>query len=190
MRFLYLLLLPFLVFSVSLSIKPNSRYICYITHIADGDTIRCRLPYEVTHSVESVPVRLIGIDTPETGIRKKNTGKQAREIENIVERAYHKEVDISKRDVVKLGLKAKRFVENLLRDVYVAVIETDVEPFDRYGRILAYVWLPNGTMLNKEIICNGYALPLTVPPNVKYHKEFLKCFQRAVKSHLGLWGNY
>jgi len=77
-----------------------------------------------------------------------------------------------------------------LKDVYVVIIETDVEPFDRYGRVLAYVWLPDGRMLNREIICNGYALPLTVPPNVKYQKEFLKCFRRAINLHLGLWKNY
>jgi len=190
MRFLYFLLLPLLVFSLSLGLKPNSRYICYVSYVVDGDTIKCRLPYGVSHTIEAISVRLIGIDTPETGERKRNTGKQAEEIETIVREIYHKRTKISRRDVARLGLKAKRYVENLLKDVYVVVIETDIEPFDRYGRVLAYVWLPNGKMLNKEIICNGYALPLTVPPNVKYEKEFLKCFKKAVKLHLGLWNNY
>ena len=39
---------------------------------------------------------------------------------------------------------------------------------DRYGRLLAYVWLPDGRMLNVEIMLEGYAQVLTVPPNVRY----------------------
>ncbi len=182
----FLLLLPLLGWSIKL--QPNHRYICYVAKVLDGDTIRCRFPYPVSEKVETFPIRLIGIDTPETGVRKKNTGKQAREIEEIAEDYYHKRVDIDRRDVVKMGLIAKRFVENLLKNVYVVVVETDVQPTDRYGRILGYVWLPDGRMLNEEVICHGYALPLTVPPNVKYKNLFLKCFRKAVEEKRGLWG--
>jgi Staphylococcal nuclease homologue. len=42
-------------------------------------------------------------------------------------------------------------------------------------------------MLNKEIICNGYAMLLTVPPNVKYQEEFKKCYQEAREKGSGLW---
>jgi len=50
------------------------------------------------------------------------------------------------------------------------------------------VWLPDGRMLNKEIICSGYALLLTVPPNVKYQELFRDCFRKAVLEKRGLWG--
>ena len=179
-------LLPLVGFALSLA--PNHRYICYVAKVSDGDTIQCRFPYPVSKEVKTYPVRLIGIDTPETGVRKKNTGKQAEEIEEIVEDSYRKRVDIDRRDVVKMGLEAKRFVENLLKNVYVVVVETDVQPTDHYGRVLGYVWLPDGRMLNEEVICHGYALPLTVPPNVKYKNLFLRCFRKAVEERRGLWG--
>jgi micrococcal nuclease len=187
-KLLTVLLFVIPLWGVSLHLKPNSIYICYVAKVLDGDTIRCRFPAGVVEGVETYPVRLIGIDTPETGIHKKNTGKQAKEIEKIAEKAYDEDIEVSKREVVKLGLEAKKFVENLLRNVYVVIIETDVKPLDHYGRVLGYVWLPDGRMLNREIICNGYALPLTIPPNVKYQREFLNCFRKALKEKRGLWG--
>lgn len=182
----FFLLLPLLGWSIKL--QPNHRYICYVAKVLDGDTIRCRFPYPVSKEVKTYPVRLIGIDTPETGTKKKNTGKQAREMEEIAEDYYHKRVDIDRRDVVKMGLEVKSFVETLLKNIYVVVVETDAQPYDRYGRVLGYIWLPDGRMLNEEIICSGYALPLTIPPNVKYQKLFLRCFRKAVNERRGLWG--
>jgi micrococcal nuclease len=170
-----------------LNLQPNHKYICYVSDVIDGDTIKCRLDFKITQKVKSYNVRLIGIDTPETGLKKKNTGKQAKEIEEYYRTLENKEVDITRREVVKMGLKAKKFTETLLAPYYAVILETDVEPFDKYGRILGYIWLPNGKMLNKEIICNGYAMPLTIPPNVKYHKIFLKCFREAFKEGKGLW---
>ncbi len=178
------------LWAAKINLKPNHKYICYVAKVSDGDTIQCRFPYDLTHEVNTVPIRLIGIDTPETGVRKKNTGKQEREIEKIYDRYLDKDIDISRQDVVKLGIAAKRFTERLLANVYVVTIETDVDPTDHYGRVLAYVWLPDGRMLNKEIICNGYALLLTVPPNVKYQDIFRDCFRKAVEEKKGLWGAF
>jgi len=186
MQFLFL----FFIVAVTvfgLELKPNSRYVCYVTKVLDGDTIRCRFPYPVSKSVKTYPVRLIGIDTPETGIHKKNVQKQVKEFEQIAQAEYHKRVHFNRRDIVKYGLEAQKFVENLLKNVYIVIVETDIQPTDHYGRVLGYIWLPDGRMLNKEIICNGYALLLTVPPNVKYEKEFRKCFSKAIKEQKGLW---
>ena len=186
MRLLLILIVSALTV-FGLELKPNSRYVCYITKVLDGDTVKCRFPYPVSKEVKSYPVRLIGIDTPETGIWKKNTGKQEEELEKVALQSYHKYVNLSKKDVVDYGIEAKRFVENILKTVYVAIVETDVQPTDHYGRILGYIWLPDGEMLNKKIICSGYALLLTVPPNVKYAKEFRKCFRKAVEEKKGFW---
>jgi len=188
MRQLWAFLILLTVPLFGLSLKPNHKYICYVAKVSDGDTIHCRFTAEVSPEVRTYPVRLIGIDTPETGERKKNTPKQEREFERITAKAYHRFVDLSRRDIAKMGLEAKRFTEKLLRDVYVVTLETDVEPTDHYGRVLGYIWLPDGRMLNEEIICHGYALPLTVPPNVKYEKLFRRCFRKAVEEKRGLWG--
>lgn len=44
-----------------------------------------------------------------------------------------------------------------------------MEPRDRYGRLLAYLWLADGTLFNELLLGEGYAQLLTIPPNnVKY----------------------
>jgi len=56
------------------------------------------------------------------------------------------------------------------------------------GRTLAYVYLEDGTFLNKYLVENGYAQLLTYPPNVKYVEVFTAAQTRARESNLGLWG--
>jgi len=66
-------------------------------------------------------------------------------------------------------------------------LEFDVQQKDRYGRLLAYVYLPDGRMLNEVLLEEGYAALLTVPPNVKYAERLRKAQKRAVEEGKGLW---
>jgi endonuclease YncB( thermonuclease family) len=54
---------------------------------------------------------------------------------------------------------------------------------DRYGRLLAYVYLKDGTFVNAWLVEQGYAQVMTVPPNVKYQDLFLK-LQREARREL------
>jgi micrococcal nuclease len=65
-------------------------------------------------------------------------------------------------------------------------LELDVQPRDRYGRLLAYVWLAD-TMVNAELVRRGFAQVMTVPPNVRYQSLFLKLQREAREAHRGLW---
>ena len=47
-------------------------------------------------------------------------------------------------------------------------VELDVAPTDRYGRLLAYVFLPDGRLVNEEMARSGFAVALVYPPNVRY----------------------
>ncbi len=67
-------------------------------------------------------------------------------------------------------------------------LEFDVEQRDRYGRLLAYVYLGEGTFVNAWLVENGYAQVMTVPPNVKYQGLFLKLQREAREARRGLWG--
>jgi micrococcal nuclease len=55
-------------------------------------------------------------------------------------------------------------------------------------RILAYAYLEDGTFLNAYLVENGYAMALTVPPNVRHSELFLKLQQNARITNRGLWG--
>ncbi len=67
-------------------------------------------------------------------------------------------------------------------------LELDVRARDRYGRLLAYVWTGD-TMVNAELVRLGYAQVMTVPPNVRYQKLFVKLQREARDAHRGLWGS-
>lgn len=51
---------------------------------------------------------------------------------------------------------------------------------DRYGKILAYIYLKDGAFVNVDLVKNGYAMIMIVLPNVKYTELFLE-LQREVR---------
>jgi micrococcal nuclease len=63
----------------------------------------------------------------------------------------------------------------------------DAEPRDRYGRMLAYVWLADGTFWNALLAAEGYAQQLTIPPNVTYAGLFRRLVSEARNENRGLW---
>jgi len=65
-------------------------------------------------------------------------------------------------------------------------LETDVQTRDRYGRLLAYVWVGD-TMVNAELVRRGYAQVMTVPPNVRHQALFVKLQRDARDAGRGLW---
>jgi micrococcal nuclease len=65
-------------------------------------------------------------------------------------------------------------------------LEFDVETKDKYGRLLAYVFVDT-VFVNAELVRQGYAQILTIPPNVKYAEVFVKLQQKAREAHRGLW---
>lgn len=66
-------------------------------------------------------------------------------------------------------------------------VEKDVSNTDRYGRLLRYVYLADGTFVNAQLLRLGYAIVSTYPPDVKYQDAFLKIQGEARESGLGLW---
>jgi micrococcal nuclease len=65
-------------------------------------------------------------------------------------------------------------------------LDLDVQERDRYGRLLAYVWVGE-TMVNAELLRLGYAQVMTVPPNVRHQDLFLKLQRDAREAGRGLW---
>lgn len=106
-------------------------------------------------------VRLIGVDTPES-------------------------VD-PRRPVQFFGREASEFTKRMLEGKRVR-LEYDQPRMDRYGRTLAYVWLPGGPMANAEIIRQGYGFAYTRFP-FRYLDDFRKLEREARLADRGLWGD-
>lgn len=67
-------------------------------------------------------------------------------------------------------------------------LEYDIRKYDQYKRTLAYVYLENGRFINADLVKNGYAVVMTVSPNVKYADKFILYQQEARQKKRGLWG--
>jgi micrococcal nuclease len=135
-----------------------------VARVVDGDTVRVLMP-----DGSEEPVRLIGVNTPESTTRHEPYGEEAS--------AY------AKRQLPK-G-----------RALWLVF---DGHPRDRYGRILAYVWLEapqsrsateiRAHMFNAELLLEGYAQLMTIPPDVRYVDAFTPMQSEAREASKGLWG--
>ncbi|PIU41128.1 MAG: nuclease [Candidatus Omnitrophica bacterium CG07_land_8_20_14_0_80_42_15] len=105
-------------------------------------------------------LRYIGIDTPEL----KHPNRKISEMARI----------------------AKKINESLAQGKEVKIVY-DVEKRDKYDRLLGYVFLKDGTFVNAELVKEGYALIMTIPPNVKYADYFLKLQEEARNTKKGFW---
>jgi micrococcal nuclease len=66
-------------------------------------------------------------------------------------------------------------------------LQTDVEKRDKYGRLLAYVYV-GGVRYDDELLSLGYARLLIIAPNGVYAREMLKEELAARAAGRGLWG--
>jgi micrococcal nuclease len=68
-------------------------------------------------------------------------------------------------------------------------LELDIDPIDRYGRTLAYVHRPADDLdVGLQLARDGYAVQLTVPPNVAREALIGAAVASARDAGLGLWG--
>ena len=67
-------------------------------------------------------------------------------------------------------------------------LEFDVGRRDKYGRLLAYVYVEDGTFVNAWLVREGFAQVMTIPPNVKHQDLFLNLQREAREAKRGLWG--
>lgn len=148
---------------------------CFSTFVHAADFVKCIkvIDGDTIKIATGENVRLIGVDTPESRRNKK----------------LYRDADHSKEDVdaiISMGKASAKFTTGLVLDKNVK-IEFDVQKTDKYGRLLAYVYLEDGTFVNAELVKQGYASPMTVPPNVKYAELFRKLYREARESKRGLW---
>lgn len=105
-------------------------------------------------------LRFIGVDTPES-------------------------VHPDKSKNVPYGQVASDFTKAQLEGKSVT-LEFDAQERDRYGRLLAYVYV-DGKMFNETLLEEGHAKVATFPPNVKYVEGFTVRQREAREGQKGLW---
>ena len=84
------------------------------------------------------------------------------------------------------GYQAKKYNEKLVFSKTVR-LQFDKERHDHFGRLLAYVFLPDGTFINKAMIAQGYAYLLPQKPNIMYAKILLQAQREAMSAKKGMW---
>lgn len=99
------------------------------------------------------------------------------------------EIDHQDQKAQPYGYEARAFNKNLLRSRKIR-LEFDTERNDQYGRLLAYIFLPDGSFLNYRLLQNGLAFYLYRLPNLKYEQILYQAQLAAMAAGKGLWHNW
>lgn len=87
------------------------------------------------------------------------------------------------------ALQAKRYLESVLRDSKKIYLSFGAQSQDRYGRLLAHIFLDNGRNVNAMLLEQGLASVIAIPPNVKLLRCYLHIERLAQKKRKNIWGN-
>ncbi len=133
-----------------------------VTWIYDGDTLK----------VAGVgKIRLLGIDAPEHEDSERDR--------------FYRRWNIPPSRLRRIAVESLRFQIRAVKGK-VVTLRFDRERHDRYGRTLAYVFLPDGRMLNRVLLRKGYASVFRRFTFAR-KQEFLRLEQQARKRGVGLW---
>ncbi len=66
---------------------------------------------------------------------------------------------------------------------------TDEDPFDRYDRLLLYLWTDDDVLINLSLVADGFGEAIRVGGNDRYF-DLLRAAERdAQAAGLGMWGS-
>jgi len=131
-----------------------------VLEVIDGDTLDIDIP-DGKH--EDTRIRLIGVDTPET---------------------KHPTVGL-----MYYGPEATQYAtQQTLGKQITILLDTVSDQRDRYGRLLAYVVLPDSRVLNAELIKNGFGYAYLSFPHSEF-TTYQALMEQAIAEKKGLWAN-
>ena len=123
-----------------------------VKHVIDGDTVIL---------TDGRHVRLIGINTPETGHDGRPAQIGAEQALDYLSRLLHTNTDI--------------------------MLVYDNEHTDKYGRTLAHLFLKDGINIQALLLKRGLATPFAIPPNLAHLDCYEKSSRFAQDQQIGLW---
>lgn len=85
------------------------------------------------------------------------------------------------------GIAAKQWLQTQLPSNSKIYLEFDQVKHDKYKRMLAYVYLPDGKHLNLALLEKGLGAVSIIPPNGRYADELTRAQQHAERNKLGIW---
>lgn len=134
------------------------------------DSIEFNRVTQILHTIDGdtllttdhVSVRLIGIDAPE--------------------------IDHDTGQGEPGAFAARDYLRGLIEGSVTVGLVYDAESHDRYGRLLAHVFLPDGTNVQAKILLQGLAIPYPYPPNIRFTSCYHHNSHLAYQSRSGIWG--
>lgn len=140
------------------SVKKEASALYRVVEVIDGDTIKV----DIGEKIETV--RLIGMDTPE--IANPHSSRED-----------------------YFGPEAAQYAKQLLENQSVYLIPDPMQSNrDKYDRLLRYVFLEDGTLINAKLVADGYAYNYIYEP-FQFMKQFDYLEKQAKENQLGLWSD-
>ncbi len=128
-----------------------------VNYVYDGDTLQLE---------DGRKIRMLGIDSPETFTRQGSLQPDIKVAGEKAKAALQQQLNAS-RNKISLAFGPQRF--------------------DRYGRTLAHVFLPDGSNLQAGLIAQGYAIAFTTPPNDRMSPCYRELEAQAMQANRGIW---
>lgn len=136
-------------------------HVFHVIHVVDGDTVDIDAP---DGDKLKTRIRLWGVDTPEIAHNKSETD-------------------------MFYGPEANEFAFQTLNNREVQIVLWPTRTRDRYGRLLAYIFLERaGRDFNAMLIENGFGYADSRFDH-PYKREFADLEKRSRKEHRGLWAS-
>jgi len=136
--------------------------LCPAQHIDREVVVRYVHDGDTLHLTSGEKVRLIGVDTPE--LARKSRPNQA--------------FAVQARD------RLRQLVRNSSNKL---ALRLDTEHLDRYGRRLAHLYTQNGSSIAAQLLQEGLATLLAIPPNLNGLDCYAKIETQAQKTQRGVW---
>ena len=154
-------LLTMLLIAAGLPAVSISREPARVIRVISADTLT------ILYRGKWEEIKLIGPDAPETTLNDKAYKEALRNSSTPAE-------------IISRGLKATEFVQCYIQYGSQIWIEFDVQKRDRFSRLLGYVYLADGRMLNEIILRHGLAELFLIPPNLRYSHRFQEMMRLAL----------
>lgn len=177
----FLLLIAGILFT-AYSLKNDGNITDIFFNPSSGEQAPTERIGQTTEGKETIEAKIINVIDGDTFAATVN-GKEERIRLLLVDTPETKHPD---KPIQPFGEEASAFTKSILTNGKVVQLEFDLAQRDKYGRLLAYVYV-DGKMLNEILLEKGFARLAVFPPNTQYVDEFGALQENAQTAGVGIW---